>query len=81
MRDQVAISQFSRFEQGGGMVGYFFGDTTVIAEEWVDIDGVTHLRPVRGDQVACGQWVDLDEDEVAAYCEMLEDEMRGRSEK
>ena len=78
MRDQVAIKSFTRCPQDGDRVAYFFGDTTVIAEEWTDTDGVVHLRPIRGDQVCCGEWRDLDDDEVAAYCELLEDEMRRR---
>ena len=52
MRDQMAITQFSRCEQDGGLVAYFFGDTTVVVREWIDTDGAVHLHPIRGDQVA-----------------------------
>lgn len=78
MRDQAAIQSFARHPQDGDRVAYFFGDTTVIAEEWTDTDDVVHLRPVWGNQVCCGEWRDLEEDEVTAYCELLEDEMRRR---
>lgn len=78
MRDEMAIRSFTRRPQDGDMVAYFFGNTTIIAAEWTDIDDVVHLRPIRGDQVSCGEWRDLDDDEVAAYCELLEDEMRRR---
>lgn len=76
MKNQAAIQSFTRYPQDGDRVAYFLGDTTIIAEEWTDTDGVVHLRPVRGDQVSCGEWYDLADDEVAAYCELLEDEMR-----
>ncbi len=78
MRDEKAIRKFERTPQGGDLVLYSFGDTSVLVEEWTDRDGDVNLRPVRGDQVACGEWYDLPEDEVAAYCEMLQDEIRGR---
>ena len=29
------------------------------------------LTPVSGDQVACGEWVELDEEQVHSYCELL----------
>lgn len=78
MRDEKTVRRFERTPQGGDRVVYFFGDTTVIAEEWTDTDGVVHLRPAWGNKVCYGEWCDLGEDEVAAYCELLEDEMRRR---
>ncbi len=81
MRDETAIRNFQRVPQGGDRVVYFFGDTTVVAEEWRDRDGILHLRPVSGDQVLCGEWNDLEEDSLLAYCELIEDEIRRRNEE
>ncbi len=78
MRDEAAIRNFARYPQGGDRAIYCFGDTSVLAEEWTENDGRVHLRPIGGDQVACGEWNDLDEADTAAYCELLEDEMRRR---
>jgi|GEM_PF-4151819 len=78
MRDQTAIKSFCRYPQGGDVVAYFFGKTTIVAEEWENASGHINIRPVRGDQVAFGEWYDLDEADVAAYCELLEDEINGR---
>lgn len=79
MRDQAAIHSFARYSQGGDRVAYFFGDTAVTAEEWEDVDGDIHLRPIMGAQISCDGWNDLPDDVVAAYCELLEDEMRRRN--
>lgn len=78
MRDQKAIANFERVYIGLGRSTFYFGDTTIIADEWTDEDGTVRLRPVYGDQVACGQWEELSEGEVAGYCELLEDELRRR---
>lgn len=78
MRDQKAIAKFERVYIGSGRSTFYFGDTTIIADEWKDEDGTIHLCPVYGDQVACGQWEELSEDEVAGYCELIEDEIRRR---
>lgn len=78
MRDQKAIANFERMDLGGGRIQFCFGNTTIVADGWRDNEGDIHLRPVRGDQVACGEWYDLAEDEVAAYCELIEDELRRR---
>jgi len=79
MRDEACIKNFERCPQSDSVWAFFFGGTTVVAEVWEDLDGDTHLRPVRGDQVACGEWYDLDDEDVAAYCEMIEDEIRRRN--
>lgn len=78
MRDQKAIANFERTDIGFDRSVFYFGNTTIVADVRHDNEGGIHLRPVRGDQVACGQWNDLDECEVAGYCELLEDELRRR---
>lgn len=71
MRDAAAIPSLSKAIQDDGTVCYFFGGTTIRAEESVD-HGEIRLKPVAGDQVACGEWTDLDIDQVAGYCVLLE---------
>ena len=70
MRDEAAIPRFTRTEQGDGTVCYFFGDTTIRVIE-AQTEGDIRLTPVAGDQVACGEWVKLDEGQVRRYCELL----------
>lgn len=71
MRDIAAIPSLSKATQDDGTVCYFFGGTTIRAEESID-HGKLRLKPVAGDQVACGEWTDLDIDQVAGYCVLLE---------
>lgn len=71
MRDAAAISNLSRAEQGDGTVCYFFGDTTIRAEETIE-DGKLHLAPISGDQVGPDGWGDLAMDQVYGYCTLLE---------
>ena len=63
MRDTAAIPDVSRVEQKDGTVCYFFGDTTIRAEEAVE-DGKLCLTPISGDQVGPDGWVDLEIDRV-----------------
>lgn len=70
MRDEAAIPHLTRTEQGDGTVCYFFGDTTIRVIE-AQAAGNILLTPVSGDQVACGEWVELDEKQVHRYCELL----------
>lgn len=35
-------------------------------------DGKIRLKPVKGDQISCGEWTDLDIDRVYGYAELLE---------
>ena len=70
MRDEAAISHLTRTEQGDGTVCYFFGDTTIRVIE-AQTAGNIHLTPVSGEQAACGEWVELDEEQVRRYCELL----------
>lgn len=74
MRDAVAISSLSRVEQGDGTVCYFFGDTTIRAEETVE-GGKLRLTPISGDQVSPDGWGDLEMDRVYGYCTLLERQM------
>ena len=71
MRDAAAIAHLERTPQDGGEVCYFFADTTIRVRETVQ-DGKLRLTPVRGDQIAHGEWYDLDEPELTGYCELLE---------
>ena len=56
--------------RGDGTVCYFFGDTTIRVIE-AQAAGNILLTPVSGNQVACGEWVELDEEQVHRYCELL----------
>lgn len=71
MRDVEAIPTLSRVEQGDGTVCYFFGDTTIRAEETVE-GGKLCLTPISGDQVGPDGWGDLEMDRVYGYCTLLE---------
>ena len=70
MRDEAAIAHLTRTRQEDGTVCYFFGDTTIRVTE-TQTAGKIHLTPLFGDQVACGEWVELDEEQVRRYCELL----------
>ena len=71
MRDVMAIPDLTRTEQGDGTVCYFFGDTCIRVRESHE-EGKVHLEPVRGDQTACGEWMELPVDRVYGYCTLLE---------
>lgn len=71
MRDVAAIPNLSRVEQGDCTVCYFFGDTTIRAEETIE-DGKRRLTPISGDQVGPDGWTDLTMDRVYGYCTLLE---------
>lgn len=70
MRDEAAIPHLTRTEQGDGTVCYFFGNTTIRVIEAQNEENI-RLTPVSGDQVACGEWVDLGEEQMHRYCELL----------
>ncbi len=71
MRDAAAIPNLSRAEQEDGSVCYFFGDTTIRAEETIE-DGRLYLKPITGDQICPDGWVELDMGRVYGYCTLLE---------
>ena len=71
MRDAAAIPSLNKTAQDDGTVCYFFGGTTIRAEESID-----HGK-LRLNQVACGEWTDLDIDQVAGYCVLLERHLNG----
>ena len=77
MRDVAAIPHLTKTEQGDGIVCYFFGDTCIRVHE-SHKDGKVHLEPVRGDQTACGEWVELPIDRVYGYCTLLERHLNRR---
>lgn len=70
MRDVKAIPNLYRTGQEDGSVCYFFGDTCIRAHESEE-NGKICLEPLSGNQVACGEWVDLDIDRVYGYCTLL----------
>ena len=71
MRDATAIPHYYRTVQEDGTVCYFFGDTCIRVRESHE-DRKIHLKPVRGDRTACGEWVELPIDRVYGYCTLLE---------
>ena len=71
MRDAAAIPDAVRTEQVDGTVCYFFNDTCIRVRESHEA-GRIRLEPVAGDQVACGEWMDLPIDRVYGYCTLLE---------
>lgn len=70
MRDVTAIPHLTRTDQNDGTVCYCFGDTSIRVRESYE-EGKIRLEPVTGDQVACGEWVDLPIDRVYGYCTLL----------
>lgn len=74
LRDVATISHVERVEQGDGTVCYFFGDTTIQAEETVN-NGKLYLVPISGDQVGPDGWVDLEIEQVRGYCVLLEQQL------
>ena len=78
IRDSAAIPNVTRMEQDDGSVCYFFGDTCIRVRESHE-DRKIHLEPVNGDQVACGEWVDLPIDRVYSYCTLLERQLNSGS--
>lgn len=78
MKDHKEIRKFHRVQTTAGLVSYSFGTTTIIVDEWEDQDGDLHLRPVAGYHEERATLKDLTDDDVAAYCEMIEDEIRRR---
>lgn len=77
MRDAAAIPHMSREVQEDGTVCYFFGDTTIRAEEAVE-DSKLCLKPISGDQVGPDGWGNLDMDRVYGYCSLLERQLNGK---
>lgn len=75
-QDTDTISSVQRHVQDDGTVAYFFGDTTVRAYEAMDDEKIC-LKPTSGDQVACGEWVELAVDKVHGYCFLLEKFLNG----
>ena len=80
LKDEKLLNKAKRDYLGGGRVAFQFGNTTVVAEEWVEDDGTIHLRPQHGEYFGRNGWAQLSESDVAAYCEMLEERLN-RKEK
>lgn len=71
MRDVVAIPHLTHVAQDDGTTCYFFGDTTIRAEETAE-DGKLRLTPIAGDEIGPDGWVGLDINRVYGYCTLLE---------
>lgn len=71
MRDAAAIPRAEQTEQGDGTICYFFGDTCIRVRKSRE-NGKIRLEPVRGNQVSCGEWVNLSIERVYGYCTLLE---------
>ena len=71
MQDVAAVHDLTRMEQDDKTVCYFFGNTCIRVHESRE-EGKLHLEPLSGDQIACGEWVDLPIDRVYGYCTLLE---------
>ena len=76
MRDVETIPNVQQVVQEDGTVCYFFGDTTIRANETL-VDGKMYLEPVSGNQIACGEWTVLPVDMVHGYCFLLEKALNG----
>lgn len=76
MRDVAAIPNAQRQMQDDGSICYFFGDTTIRVTESMK-DGRISLKPIAGNQVACGEWADLPIDRLHGYCFLLEKYLKG----
>ena len=79
MRDAAAIPSATRTEQEDGSVCYFFGNTRIRANESI-MNGKVRLKPLSGDQTACGEWVDISIDQVYGYCTLLERQLNRSTE-
>ena len=66
MRDTANIAKLQVCTQPDGSLAFFFGNTTIRA-----VATGNDLLPLGGDQVACGEWYDLEMDEVEKYLELI----------
>ena len=66
MRDIASIAKLQVCTQPDGSLAFFFGDTTIRA-----VATGNGLLPRGGDQVACGEWYDLEMDEVEEYWKLI----------
>lgn len=66
MRDTAEIAKLQIYPQPDGSLAIFLGNTTIRA-----ITTENGLLPLGGDQVACGEWYDLQPDEVDAYLTLV----------
>lgn len=78
MRDVKAIPNLERVNQDDGTTCYYFGNTCIRACETRGA-GKVRLEPLSGDQAACGEWVDLEIDQVYGYCTLLARYLNGGS--
>lgn len=76
MRDAAMILNAQRQMQDDGSICYFFGDTAIRVAETTE-DSRLCLKPIAGDQTACGEWTDLPVDRVHGYCFLLEKSLNG----
>ena len=71
MRDTKAIPNYDWVDHDDGKTCYYFGDTCIQVRESRENRKI-RLEPVRGDQIAFGEWVELSIDRVYGYCTLLE---------
>ena len=71
LRDAAAIPASQQMEREHGTTAFFFGGTTIHALYERNAEKI-RLKPVRGTQVACGEWTELEIERVAGYCILLE---------
>ena len=65
--------------QSDGAWCFFMGNVTVRAIVYSDMKGNLRLRPLRGDAVQFGSWIDLEDEEVAEICKEIEPMLTGIS--
>ncbi len=80
LKDEKLLNKAICDYLGDGRVAFQFGNTTVFAEEWAEDDGTIHLRPQHGEYFGRNGLAQLNESDVAAYCELLEEKLN-RKEK
>lgn len=72
LRNIAELPNYQRTPQDDGTVGYFFGNTTIIVRENKEKTGRITLTPIRGDQIACGEWYELWDGALEECCKLLE---------
>lgn len=77
-RDLKSLPNLQICRQESGAFGFWFGETELLADVEF-IDKAWKLRGRCGNQVAYGEWRDLDETEIAEICVEIEKELAKNS--
>ena len=73
MNKSGGLSGVEAVLQNDGTWAFFVENTTIHALPYREGDGQTiKLKPVRGDSVRHGEWLDLQPSELATYCNKLQ---------